>query len=78
MVDCPRHRRHHVCSPPQLAPRPSPLAPHPSPSQAAPLDQLHAEEVLAFVFADLVDRHDVRMVQVARCLGFSMKTLHVR
>ena len=46
--------------------------------QAAPLDQLHAEEVLAFVFADLIDGHDVRMIQVGGGLGFGAKALHVR
>ena len=46
--------------------------------QARAFDQLHAEEVLAFVFADLVDGHDIRMVEVGSSLGLSIKTPHVR
>ncbi len=33
--------------------------------------------MLAFVFADFVDGHDVRMVEVGGGLGFGMKTLHI-
>ena len=37
--------------------------------EAAALDQLHAEVVLAVVLADLVDRHDVRVVERGDRLG---------
>ena len=47
-------------------------------SQTAALDQLHAEEVLAFVFTDFVNGHDIRVIQVGGGLGFGMKTPHVR
>ena len=43
--------------------------------EAAAVDQLHAEEVLALVLADLVDRHDVRVVEVGRRLGLLAKPL---
>jgi hypothetical protein len=46
--------------------------------QAAALDQLHGEVVLALVFADLVDGQDVRMVEIGRRLGFPVKARHVR
>ncbi len=74
----PRRRRHHGGRTPLTVligrwPRP---AGHGS-RQAQALDQLHAEEMLAFVFADLVDRHDVRMIEVGGGLGFLTKTLHL-
>ena len=43
--------------------------------EAAAVDQLHAEEMLAFVLADFVDLHDVRVIEVARRLGLLAKPL---
>jgi hypothetical protein len=43
--------------------------------EAAALDQLHGEEVLPFVLADLVDGHDVEMVQAGRILRLAAKAL---
>ncbi len=45
--------------------------------QIAAVDELHAEIVLALVFADLVDWHDVGMVEVGGGFGFEAKTLEV-
>ena len=45
--------------------------------QAAPFDQLHAEVMLTLVFADFVDRHDVRMIEVGRRLGLLAEPAHV-
>ena len=41
------------------------------------VDQLHAEVMMAFVLADLVDRHDVRMIQVRRGLRFHPEPLEI-
>src|SRR5262249_31610311 len=46
--------------------------------EAAALDQFHAEKGPAAELADLVDRHNVRMVQVGGGLGFAAEALHVR
>ena len=45
--------------------------------QALAVDEGHREVVLAVVLADLVDRHDVGMVEVGRRLGFAVEPLHV-
>ena len=45
--------------------------------QALPLDEAHAEIVLPLVLADLVDRHDARMIEVRRRLGLGVEPLHV-
>ena len=45
----------------------------PAPRQAAALDQLHAEVVLALVLADLVDRHDVRVIAACAAASASMR-----
>ena len=45
--------------------------------QTAAFGQLHREELLAIVLADLVDGQDVRMVEVGGRLGFLAKTQHV-
>jgi tetratricopeptide (TPR) repeat protein len=37
--------------------------------------ELHAEIMLAFVLADLVDGNDIRMVQLGRCFRFGAKAL---
>ena len=34
--------------------------------------------MLAVVFADLVDRHDVGVIEIRRRLGFLAEALHVR
>jgi hypothetical protein len=41
-------------------------------------EQLHHEELLSFVFADVVDRADVRMVQRGRGTCLALKTLRRR
>ena len=41
--------------------------------EAAALDQLHREVAEALVLADLVDRHDVRVVEVGDRLGLEAK-----
>ena len=41
--------------------------------QARPADQLHAEVALAVVLADLVDRHDVRVVEPGDRLGLVLE-----
>jgi hypothetical protein len=58
VVDCPRHLRQQPDAGAQVGakvrqPR----------GEAAAVHQLHGKEVLAGVFADLVDRHDVRVIQ---------------
>ena len=45
--------------------------------QALPLDEAHREIMLALVLADLVDRHDARMVEVGRRLGLGVEPLDV-
>ena len=45
------------------------------PGQRAARNQLHAEKVPAFVFADFVDRDDVRMVEARRGGGLGVETL---
>ncbi len=45
--------------------------------QRGPLDELHREVLLALVLADLVDRHDVGMVEVGRRLGLGAEPLDV-
>ena len=45
--------------------------------EAAALDQLHAEVMLALVLADLVDRHDVGMIEIGRGLRLGVEALHV-
>ncbi len=39
--------------------------------QAATLGERHGEVVLPLVLPDLKDRHDVRMFELGRCLGFA-------
>ena len=46
--------------------------------QRGPLDELHRVVLLAFMLADLVDRHDVGMVEVGRRLGLGAEPLDVR
>ena len=46
--------------------------------QVAAINQLHAEVVVAFVFADLVDRHDMRMIEVRGGFGFEAEALRDR
>src|SRR5437764_10550818 len=41
--------------------------------EAAMLEQLHAEERLAVLFTDLVDRHDMGMIETRRSLGLVLK-----
>ena len=45
--------------------------------QADAVDQLHAEVMLSVVRADLVDRHDVGMIEIGGRLRFLPKALHV-
>src|SRR5262249_22528742 len=52
------------------------FAPGNSLGQAAVLDQFHAEITLALVLANLVDGHNVRMVETGGCLSFGTKALH--
>jgi hypothetical protein len=47
------------------------------PCQAVTLDQLHAEEVPTAVLTDLVNGHDVRVVQPGRRFRLQPKTLHL-
>ena len=44
------------------------------PVEAAAVDPAHAEERLAGMFPDLVDRHDVRVFEVGGRLGFQPET----
>src|SRR5438128_1079484 len=46
--------------------------------QAAALNELHAEVMLPFMLSNFVNRHDVRMIQVSRRFGFTVKAMHVR
>ena len=48
------------------------------PGQRGPLDELHREVLLALVLADLVDRHDVGVVEVRRRLGLGAEPGDVR
>ena len=41
--------------------------------EAGSRDQLHAEEMPSVVLADLVDRHDVRVVELRDSLGLVLK-----
>ena len=41
--------------------------------EALPLDETHAEVMLALVLADLVDRDDARMIEVGRRLGLGIE-----
>ena len=45
--------------------------------QAAAFDQLHGEKVQSVVFADLVDRHDIGMVQPRRLVGLLAEMANV-
>ena len=45
--------------------------------QVAAFNQFHAEVVVAFVFADLVDRHDMRMIQVRGRFGFQAEAMQI-
>ncbi len=45
--------------------------------QALPLDEAHAEIVLALVLADLVDRHDTGVVEVGGGLGLDAEAADV-
>ena len=45
--------------------------------EALPLDEAHREVMLALVLADLVDRHDARMVEVGGRLGLGVEPLDV-
>ena len=45
--------------------------------EALPLDEAHREVMLALVLADLVDRHDARVVEVGRGLGLGVEALDV-
>ena len=47
------------------------------PCQRGPLDVFHRIVLMPVVFADLVDRHDMRMIQVRGGLGLGAKPLHV-
>ena len=48
------------------------------PRQAAAIHELHAEERPIFVLAHLIDRHDVRVIQVGRELGLAEESLSLR
>jgi hypothetical protein len=72
VVHSPRHRGHQPRRGTVVGRQPRRLR-----RQAAPLDQLHREVVLALVLADLVDRDDVRMVEVGGRLRLGVKALHV-
>ena len=45
--------------------------------QTSPFHIIHREVLLAFVFANFVNRHDVGMLQSGRRLGFGAEALHV-
>ena len=45
--------------------------------EIAAVDQLHAEVMVSLVLADLVDRHDVRMIQVRRGLRLQAEPLEI-
>src|SRR5262245_59840971 len=44
--------------------------------QRSPVNQLHAEVMLAAVLADFIDRNDVRMIKPGGRFGFGVKTLY--
>ncbi len=41
--------------------------------EISPLDELHAEEATAVLFADVVDRHDIGMIELGDRLGLVAK-----
>ena len=45
--------------------------------EAAAVDKAHREIMLPLVLADLEDRHDARMIEIGRGLGFRMESLDV-
>ena len=64
VVDRPRHLGHQRGDGPRVALQPADVS-----RQVAALDQPHAEERLVVDLADLVDRHDVRVVELRHRLG---------
>src|SRR5207247_1491888 len=56
---------------------PDPRFPTPDLRQTPAFHQLHAEKVLSFVLADLVNWHDVRMVEAGSGFGFGVEPLDV-
>ena len=44
------------------------------PVEAGSLNQLHAEEITPLVLTDLVDRHDVRVVELGNRFGLILKS----
>ncbi len=81
VVDGPRHRGHQPRQAPLALPRlfrglprgESPVLP--ALRQAAAFHQFHAEVMPALMFADFVDWHNVRMIEVGSRLGFLAKAL---
>jgi hypothetical protein len=71
------HRRQQLRGParPLRVPR---LAGRVQLAEVAALDEFHAEVMLPLVLPNLVDRHDVRMVEVRRGLRLRPKSLHLR
>ncbi len=66
----PRHGRQQPPGRPEVRRKARPVG-----GQAAVFEQLHAEVELTLVFADFVDRHDVRVVQVGDHFGLIAKAL---
>ena len=46
-------------------------------SQVAPVHELHAEIMMAVVLAHLVNRHDIRVIEVSGRLGFEPEPLQI-
>jgi hypothetical protein len=72
VVDRTGHRRQQPGGGPRVLPEPRQVL-----AEVAAVDQLHAEVVLALVFPDLVDRHDVRVVEPRGGLRLDAEALHV-
>jgi hypothetical protein len=70
----PRHRRNKLRGVAQVRSRLGRSAQH---REAAALDELHGEVVLALVLADLVDGHDVGVIQLGGGLRLGAEALHV-
>src|SRR5438132_1586595 len=45
--------------------------------QGLAFDKLHSVKMDAAIHADLVDRHDMRVVQLGRCLGLKLEALQL-
>ena len=72
VMDGAGHRRHEPRRRARLAAKSLDLC-----GQIAAVDELHAEVMMAVVLADLVDRHDIRVIQVRGRLGLEPESLQI-